>query len=53
VVGNATTVARASYVHPRVLDLVAVQDNWQAALVLPRRTRRLSRDERGLIELLG
>jgi DNA topoisomerase-1 len=50
--GNTPTVARASYVHPRVLDLVDVQEDWRAGLVLPRRTRWLSRHERGLIELL-
>ncbi len=51
--GNTPTVARASYVHPRVLDLVDVQEEWRAGLVLPRRTRWLSRYERGLIELLA
>jgi DNA topoisomerase-1 len=53
VLGNTPTVARASYVHPRVIDLVEVQDEWRAGLILPRRTRWLSRHERGLIELLG
>jgi DNA topoisomerase I len=51
--GNTPTVARASYVHPRVIDLVSVQEEWRAGLVLPRRTRWLSRHERGLIQLLG
>jgi DNA topoisomerase-1 len=50
--GNTPTVARASYVHPRVLELVEVQQEWRTGLVLPRRTPWLSRYERGLIELL-
>lgn len=50
--GNTPTVARASYVHPRVIDLVGIQEEWRNGLILPRRTRWLSRTERGLIELL-
>jgi DNA topoisomerase-1 len=50
--GNTPTVARASYVHPRVIDLVDRQEEWREGLRLPRRTRWLSRHERGLIELL-
>ncbi len=50
--GNTPTVARASYVHPRLIELVAVQSEWRAGLCLPRRTRWLSRYERGLIEFL-
>ncbi|MCB2046815.1 MAG: DNA topoisomerase IB [Novosphingobium sp.] len=50
--GNTPTVARASYIHPRVIDLVDCQQEWRAGLCLPRRTRWLSRYERGLIEML-
>jgi DNA topoisomerase-1 len=50
--GNTPTVARASYVHPRVIDLVEVQDEWRSGLLLPRRTRWLTRHERGLIAFL-
>jgi DNA topoisomerase-1 len=50
--GNTPTVARASYVHPRILDLVARQEEWRGALHLPRQTRWLSRYERGLIAML-
>lgn len=50
--GNTPAIARKSYVHPAVLSLVEDQEDWRANLRLPRATRWLSRDERGLIELL-
>ena len=49
---NTPAIARKSYVHPAVLALVPRQQEWRAGLVLPRRTRWLSRAERGLIALL-
>lgn len=50
--GNTPAVTRKSYVHPAVIDLVARQEEWRAGLRLPRATHWLSREERGLIELL-
>ena len=46
------TIARKSYVHPAVIALVERQQKWRAGLKLPRKTQWLSREERGLIELL-
>ena len=50
--GNTPTIARKSYVHPAVIALVERQQKWRAGLKLPRKTQWLSREERGLIELL-
>ena len=50
--GNTPAIARKSYVHPAVVALVDRQAKWRAGLRLPRKTRWLSREERGLIELL-
>ena len=50
--GNTPAIARKSYVHPAVVALVDRQRNWRAGLKLPRKTRWLSRAERGLLELL-
>lgn len=50
--GNTPAIARKSYIHPAVLALVDRQEDWRAALRLPRATRWLSRAERGLIALL-
>lgn len=50
--GNTPAIARKSYIHPAVLALVDDQEAWRAKLRLPRATRWLSREERGLIELL-
>jgi DNA topoisomerase I len=47
--GNTPTIARKSYVHPRVLDLVTTE--WTADK-LPRKTRWLTGAERALIDLL-
>jgi len=50
--GNTPAIARKSYVHPAVVALVERQQKWRAGLKLPRRTKWLSREERGLLELL-
>ena len=50
--GNTPAVARRSYVHPAVIALVERQAEFRTGLSLPRKTRWLSRYERGLIELL-
>jgi DNA topoisomerase-1 len=50
--GNTPAVTRRSYVHPAVIDLVDRQLKWRAKLKLPRATRWLTREERGLIDLL-
>ncbi len=50
--GNTPAVTRRSYVHPAVIALVDRQLKWRADLKLPRATRWLSREERGLIGLL-
>jgi DNA topoisomerase-1 len=50
--GNTPAIARRSYVHPAVVALVDRQQRWRAMLKLPRKTRWLSRAERGLLDLL-
>ena len=50
--GNTPTIARKSYVHPAVVALVERQIKWRETLKLPRRTKWLSRYERGLLNLL-
>jgi DNA topoisomerase-1 len=50
--GNTPAIARKSYVHPAVVALVERQAKWRKALKLPRKTQWLSREERGLLELL-
>lgn len=50
--GNTPAIARKSYIHPAVLALVERQSEWHEVLRLPRATRWLSREERGLIALL-
>jgi DNA topoisomerase-1 len=50
--GNTPAVTRKSYVHPAVVALVERQEEWRGGLKLPRATKWLSREERGLIELL-
>jgi DNA topoisomerase-1 len=50
--GNTPAIARKSYVHPAVLALVDRQQKWREGLKLPRKTKWLSREERGLLELL-
>ena len=50
--GNTPTMARKSYIHPAVIALVDRQIKWRAKLKLPRATKWLSGEERGLIKLL-
>ena len=50
--GNTPAVTRKSYIHPAVIDLVERQEEWRQGLRLPRATRWLTREERGLIGLL-
>ena len=50
--GNTPAVTRRSYIHPAVIDLVDGQETWREGLELPRTTKWLSREERGLLELL-
>ena len=50
--GNTPAIARKSYIHPAVIALVEEQEEWRAGLILPRKTRYLSREERGLLALL-
>ena len=49
---NTPAIARKSYVHPEVIALVERQEEWRKGLVLPRRSRWLSRAERALIAFL-
>jgi len=53
--GNTPAVARSSYVHPAVIDILSRENGWEewrADLKLPRATRYQTRHERGLIQLL-
>ena len=52
--GNTPAVARKSYVHPAVIDVLSRNGwkDWRDALDLPRATRYLTRHERGLIAML-
>jgi DNA topoisomerase-1 len=51
--GNTPAIARKSYVHPSLIDLVKKgQGAFRKALRLPRSARYLSRAERGLIAFL-
>jgi DNA topoisomerase-1 len=50
--GNTPAIARKSYVHPAVVALVERQQKWRKSLKLPRKTKWLSREERGLLALL-
>ena len=51
--GNTPAIARKSYVHPDVIELVKRdQATFRRALRLPRATGQLSREERGLIAFL-
>ena len=50
--GNTPAIARKSYVHPAVVALVDRQHKWRKGLKLPRKTKWLSGEERGLLELL-
>lgn len=50
--GNTPAVTRKSYIHPAVLALIDSQEEWRESVRLPRATQWLSREERGLIDLL-
>ena len=51
--GNTPAISRKSYIHPALIALCKEgQDEWRDELRLPRRTRYLSREERGLIAFL-
>lgn len=53
--GNTPAIARKSYIHPAVIDILSREDgfeNWRSGLRLPRKTKYLTRHERGLIALL-
>ncbi|MFO6448630.1 DNA topoisomerase IB [Erythrobacter sp. NE805] len=50
--GNTPAIARSSYIHPAVIARIEGQEDWRAGLRLPRRTRWLTRTERGLIAFL-
>jgi DNA topoisomerase-1 len=51
--GNTPAIARKSYVHPRLIELVKDgQDAFRHGLRLPRSAKHLSREERGLIAFL-
>jgi DNA topoisomerase I len=50
--GNTAAVTRKSYIHPALFELAERQAKWREGLKLPRATQWLSREERGLIELL-
>lgn len=51
--GNTPAIARKSYVHPHLIDLVKDgQASFRETLRLPRSTRYLTRYERGLIAFL-
>ena len=51
--GNTPAVARRSYIHPAVIDLVGRANGLSGRATLPRATRWLSREERGLLALLA
>jgi len=50
--GNTPAIARSSYVHPAVIARIEGQEAWREGLRLPRKTRWLTRAERGLIAFL-
>ena len=50
--GNTPAVTRKSYIHPAVFEVLENQIEWREELRLPRATRWLTREERGLIDLL-
>jgi DNA topoisomerase-1 len=50
---NTPAIARKSYVHPVLIDIAKERANaFRETLRLPRKTRWLSRYERGLIDCL-
>ncbi|MDZ7893570.1 MAG: DNA topoisomerase IB [Sphingobium sp.] len=52
--GNTPAISRKSYVHPALITLASAKDGETSiARSLPRKTRYLSREERGFLALLG
>lgn len=52
--GNTPAIARKSYVHPMLIELCGKEPEiLRKTLILPRRTRWLTREERGLIAYLS
>lgn len=50
--GNTEAIARKSYIHPAVIARVEGQEQWRSGLKLPRSNKWLTRQERGLLQLL-
>ncbi len=50
--GNTPAIARKSYIHPALFETLEDQEVWRESLRLPRATRWLTREERGLLALL-
>ena len=53
--GNTPAISRKSYIHPSLIELCKAAGEikaWRKRIVLPRRTKYLSREERGLIAFL-
>lgn len=50
--GNTPAIARKSYIHPAVIELVDRQVKWRAKLKLPRASQWLDKYDRALIDLL-
>ncbi|AWW75200.1 DNA topoisomerase [Erythrobacter sp. KY5] len=53
--GNTPAVARNSYIHPAVIDILSrdgAWEDWRASLSIPRPAKFLTRHERGLLEML-
>jgi len=50
--GNTPAIARKAYIHPALIEMAVAVPTDMSALGLPRRTRWLSREERGLIAYL-
>ncbi len=51
--GNTPAIARKSYIHPALIDLTkGDQNTWRKGLQLPRKTKYMSREERGLVAML-
>lgn len=50
--GNTPAIARKSYIHPLLIDMAQTSSSRASEAPLPRSTRWLSREERGLIALM-
>lgn len=51
--GNTPAIARKAYIHPALVEMASAASTDMPTIALPRRTRWLSREERGLIAYLG